>query len=76
MLSNAVFFFQDPSVIDNLIPEGVMLTAERVGKILVSEFQDNVYVEVVLSEVFNPSFFWIQLRRRLPKFKKFMDDMQ
>ncbi|XP_043478197.1 tudor domain-containing protein 5-like isoform X2 [Leptopilina heterotoma] len=66
----------NPSVLASLYPDGVMLLHERVGQILVDELCiGKHYEEVVLSEVFNPSFFWIQLRKRLPKFKKFMDSL-
>ncbi|XP_051158604.1 uncharacterized protein LOC127279982 isoform X2 [Leptopilina boulardi] len=66
----------DPSVTDRLFPDGVMLLNERVGQIFVSELcVEKDYEEVILSEVFNPSFFWIQLRKRQPKFKKFMSQL-
>lgn len=66
----------NPNVLASLYPDGVMLLHERVGQILVDELcRGKHYEEVVLSEVFNPSFFWIQLRKRIPKFKKFMDSL-
>lgn len=34
------------------------------------------YVEVVVVEVFTPSFFWIQLRKKQKAFKIFMDNLQ
>ncbi|OAD60754.1 Tudor domain-containing protein 5 [Eufriesea mexicana] len=60
-----------------LIPDNVMNIGESVGYINVANLIQNIkpYIEVVVVEVFTPSFFWIQLYKKQKIFKKFMDDL-
>ncbi|XP_076755948.1 uncharacterized protein LOC143426394 [Xylocopa sonorina] len=60
-----------------LIPDDVLTIGENVGYINVAHLAQNVepFVEVVVVEVFTPSFFWIQLRKSKKIFKSFMDDL-
>lgn len=55
-----------------------MTIGECVGNLNVEDFiqGDEPYVEVLVVEVFTPSFFWVQFRRKEKLFKKFMDDLQ
>lgn len=55
-----------------------MNIGESVGYINVANLMQYVqpYIEVVVVEVFTPSFFWIQLHKRQKIFKKFMEDLQ
>ena len=42
----------------------------------VEDEMDEKYLEVVLSDVFTPSFFWIHLRENKKKLKLMMDELQ
>ncbi|XP_033227106.1 uncharacterized protein LOC117179433 isoform X3 [Belonocnema kinseyi] len=67
----------DPSTTKKLYPEGVMELKETVGHISVTVLgKEHDFEEVEVSEVFTPSFFWIQLRRKLPKFRKLMYELE
>ncbi|CAD1470261.1 unnamed protein product, partial [Heterotrigona itama] len=60
-----------------LIPDTVMSIGEYVGYINVADLAQNEqpFVEVIVVEVFTPSFFWIQLRKKQNIFKTFMNDL-
>ncbi|XP_076232946.1 uncharacterized protein LOC143178290 isoform X2 [Calliopsis andreniformis] len=60
-----------------LIPDGIVTIGECVGQINVEDLvvNEKPYIEVVVVEVFTPSFFWIQLRKKQKIFKTFMDDL-
>ncbi|CAL7947963.1 unnamed protein product [Xylocopa violacea] len=60
-----------------LMPDNVLTIGENVGYINVAQLVQNVepFIEVVVVEVFTPSFFWIQLRKSKKIFKNFMDDL-
>ena len=59
-----------------LLPEGAMEIEECIKHSSVAELGgDDDCEEIEVLEVFSPSFFWVQLRRNLPKYKKFMDDL-
>ncbi|KOC65977.1 Tudor domain-containing protein 5 [Habropoda laboriosa] len=59
-----------------LIPDEVMTMGECVGYLNVADLVEiQEHIEVVVIEVFTPTFFWIQLRKKLKTFKKFMDDL-
>ncbi|XP_078045108.1 uncharacterized protein LOC144474278 isoform X2 [Augochlora pura] len=60
-----------------LIPEGVMTIGECVGEIHVADLVtvNEPYIEAFVVEVFTPSFFWIQLRKKQKKFKTFMTNL-
>nr|XP_033327722.1 tudor domain-containing protein 5-like isoform X6 [Megalopta genalis] len=66
-----------PNTCNQLIPEGIVTIGESVGHIHVADLVriENPYIEVVVVEVFTPSFFWIQLRKKQKAFKKFMNDL-
>ncbi|XP_033327666.2 uncharacterized protein LOC117221104 isoform X1 [Megalopta genalis] len=66
-----------PNTCNQLIPEGIVTIGESVGHIDVADLVriENPYIEVVVVEVFTPSFFWIQLRKKQKAFKKFMNDL-
>lgn len=55
-----------------------MSIGEYVGYINVADLAQNEepFIEVFVVEVFTPSFFWIQLRKKQKVFIKFMDDLQ
>lgn len=60
------------------MPEGVMIIGECIGQINVTDL-DNImqpYIEVFVEEVFTPSLFWIQLRKKKKLFNKLMEDLQ
>ncbi|XP_033301103.1 uncharacterized protein MAL13P1.304-like isoform X1 [Bombus bifarius] len=60
-----------------LIPDNVMSIGDYVGCINVADLEQNEepFIEVIVVEVFTPSFFWIQLRKKQKTFKMFMDDL-
>ncbi|XP_060812233.1 uncharacterized protein MAL13P1.304-like [Bombus pascuorum] len=60
-----------------LIPDNVMSIGDYVGCINVADLEQNEepFIEVIVVEVFTPSFFWIQLRKKQKIFKMFMDDL-
>ncbi|XP_066587080.1 tudor domain-containing protein 5-like isoform X3 [Prorops nasuta] len=58
-----------------LIPDNVMTYEESVGFINVTYLEPESFFEVSVVEVFHPSFFWIQLRKKQQKFKAFMEDL-
>ncbi|XP_054007333.1 uncharacterized protein LOC128891675 [Hylaeus anthracinus] len=60
-----------------LIPDDIVTIGESVGQLDVTEFAnaDKPYIEVIVVEVFTPSFFWIQLRKKQQMFKSFMDEL-
>ncbi|XP_043507574.1 tudor domain-containing protein 5-like isoform X2 [Frieseomelitta varia] len=60
-----------------LIPDTVMSIGEYVEHINVTDLAQNeqLLVEVIVVEVFTPSFFWIQLRKKQNIFKTFMNDL-
>ncbi|XP_073967756.1 uncharacterized protein isoform X5 [Bombus fervidus] len=60
-----------------LIPDNVMSIGDYVGCINVADLEQNEepFIEVIVVEVFTPSFFWIQLRKNQKTFKMFMDDL-
>lgn len=55
-----------------------MNIGECVGYINVLDLTQNekLFTEVLVVEVFTPSFFWIQLRQNQRTFKKFMNELQ
>lgn len=55
-----------------------MSIGDYVGCINVADLEQNEepFIEVIVVEVFTPSFFWIQLRKKQKTFKMFMDDLQ
>lgn len=55
-----------------------MSIGDYVGCINVADLEQNAepFIEVIVVEVFTPSFFWIQLRKKQKIFKMFMDDLQ
>ena len=61
-----------------LIPDAVMSIGEYVEHINVADLAQNeqLLVEVIVVEVFTPSFFWIQLRKKQNIFKMFMNDLK
>lgn len=61
-----------------LIPDTVMNIGEYVRHIKVADLVQNEqpFVEVIVVEVFTPSFFWIQLRKKQNIFKTFMNDLK
>ncbi|XP_076654751.1 uncharacterized protein LOC143360077 isoform X2 [Halictus rubicundus] len=62
---------------NQLIPEGIVTIGESVGQLSVADLvsKEKPYVEVVVVEVFTPTFFWIQLRKKQKAFKTFMNDL-
>ncbi|XP_031365840.1 tudor domain-containing protein 5-like isoform X3 [Apis dorsata] len=66
-----------PDTCKILIPDNVMSIGEYVGYINVADLAQNEepFIEVFVVEVFTPSFFWIQLRKKQKIFIKFMDDL-
>ncbi|XP_012152343.2 uncharacterized protein LOC100880736 isoform X2 [Megachile rotundata] len=64
-------------VCKELIPDDTMSIGECVGYISVTDLMqdEKPYIEVIVVEVFTPSFFWIQLRKKQRTFKKFMDEL-
>ncbi|XP_076626787.1 uncharacterized protein LOC143344799 [Colletes latitarsis] len=60
-----------------IIPDGVVTIGESVGQLDVVELAnaETPYIEIIVVEVFTPSFFWIQLRKKQKVFKVFMDDI-
>ncbi|CAK9812883.1 Tudor domain-containing protein 5 [Anthophora quadrimaculata] len=60
-----------------LIPDEVLSIGECVGYLNVADLVkiEDLHIEVIVVEVFTPSFFWIQLRKKQKSFKKFMDDL-
>ncbi|XP_034181912.2 uncharacterized protein LOC117605114 [Osmia lignaria lignaria] len=60
-----------------LIPDDTMNIGECVGYLNVLDLTQNekLYTEVLVVEVFTPSFFWIQLRKNQRTFKKFMNEL-
>ncbi|XP_043275582.1 tudor domain-containing protein 5-like isoform X3 [Venturia canescens] len=62
---------------DKLIPDGVMTANETVAQICVTELNRgiNEYINVIVCDVYTPTFFWIQLFRRIPKFQSFMNEL-
>ncbi|XP_050577776.1 MATH and LRR domain-containing protein PFE0570w-like isoform X2 [Bombus affinis] len=60
-----------------LIPDNVMSIGDYVGYINVADLEqdEEPFIEVIVVEVFTPSFFWIQLRKKQKTFKMFMDDL-
>ncbi|KZC13290.1 Tudor domain-containing protein 5 [Dufourea novaeangliae] len=60
-----------------LIPDGIVTIGESVGQLNVADLvtDEKPYIEVVVVEVFTPSFFWVQLRKKQKSFKTFMDDL-
>ncbi|KAF7400606.1 hypothetical protein HZH66_005790 [Vespula vulgaris] len=62
---------------NKLMPEGVMIIGECVGQINVTDLENitQPYIEVFVEEVFTPSLFWIQLRKKKKLFNKLMDDL-
>ncbi|XP_043288541.1 tudor domain-containing protein 5-like [Venturia canescens] len=65
------------STMDKLIPPGVMTADETVGQICVTMLNCgiNEYIDVTVCDVYTPTFFWIQLLRRIPKFQIFMNEL-
>ncbi|XP_076293057.1 uncharacterized protein LOC143215117 isoform X2 [Lasioglossum baleicum] len=65
------------STSNQLIPEGIVTIGESVGQVSVTDLvsEEKPYIEVVVVEVFTPTFFWIQLRKKQKAFKTFMDDL-
>lgn len=55
-----------------------MSIGDYVGYINVADLEqdEEPFIEVIVVEVFTPSFFWIQLRKKQKTFKMFMDDLQ
>ncbi|XP_078042851.1 uncharacterized protein LOC144473122 [Augochlora pura] len=62
---------------NQLIPEDIVTIGECVDEIHVADLvrDGTPHIEVVVVEVFTPSFFWIQLRKKLKAFKTFMDEL-
>ncbi|KAJ8680849.1 hypothetical protein QAD02_016636 [Eretmocerus hayati] len=64
------------NVTQSLIPEGVMSINETVEQIEVGTLIHEEYIEVHISEIFTPSFFWIQLRKHKKKLTALMSHLQ
>ncbi|KAK2584648.1 hypothetical protein KPH14_006995 [Odynerus spinipes] len=62
---------------NKLMPEGVMVIGETVGQISVIDLENRLqlYIEVFVEEVFTPSLFWVQLRKKKKLFNKLMEDL-
>ncbi|XP_046816846.1 uncharacterized protein LOC124423308 isoform X1 [Vespa crabro] len=62
---------------NKLMPEGVMIIGECVGQINVTDLENitQPYIEIFVEEVFTPSLFWIQLRKKKKLFNKLMEDI-
>ncbi|XP_076183305.1 uncharacterized protein LOC143155002 isoform X2 [Ptiloglossa arizonensis] len=60
-----------------IIPNGIVTIGESVGQLDVAHLvnDEKPYIEIIVVEVFTPSFFWIQLRRKQKTFKLFMDEL-
>ncbi|XP_012283419.1 uncharacterized protein LOC105701330 isoform X1 [Orussus abietinus] len=60
-----------------LIPEDVMTFGETVGQVSIVGLGplEKQYEEVIVVEVFTPSYFWIHLRRKRRRFDDFMDEL-
>ncbi|XP_043253789.1 protein dopey homolog PFC0245c-like [Colletes gigas] len=60
-----------------IIPDGIVTIGETVGQLDVVELAnaETPYIEINVVEVFTPSFFWIQLRKKEKVFKTFMNDL-
>lgn len=73
-----VFNSQTLDTCKKLIPDGIVTIGECVGQLSVTDLLnvERPYIEVVVVEVFSPSFFWIQLRKKQKAFTQFMDDLQ
>lgn len=71
-------FLQPKSTCQKLIPDGVVQLGETVPQICVTELDRGIdaCIDVVVVEIFTPSFFWIHLLKRTVKFDKFMADLQ
>ncbi|XP_014224286.1 uncharacterized protein LOC106650659 [Trichogramma pretiosum] len=59
----------------SLIPENVLTKKDSLDVVHVTSIDKNYeeYVEVVVSEVFTPSFFWVHLRKNIKKLKAMME---
>ncbi|KAL7287883.1 hypothetical protein TKK_0017946 [Trichogramma kaykai] len=59
----------------SLIPENVLTKKDSLDVVHVTSIDKNYeeYVEVVVSEVFTPSFFWVHLRQNIKKLKAMME---
>ncbi|XP_011493845.1 PREDICTED: tudor domain-containing protein 5-like [Ceratosolen solmsi marchali] len=55
-----------------LLPDDVMNLGDRVNNILVTSLVNQEYIEIVISEIFTPSFFWIVLLKNRNKLNKLM----
>ncbi|XP_011688040.1 PREDICTED: tudor domain-containing protein 5-like isoform X3 [Wasmannia auropunctata] len=69
-----------PTITRKFAPNDVMNYGDKVGKISVTELQQitlqhKTFLEVYVCEVFNPSFFWIHLRKNKIQFQKLMSDI-
>lgn len=60
---------------ERLFPDGVLRANETVRQHDVTALLQNEYLEVNISEIFTPSFFWITLRREKKRSKSMMADL-
>lgn len=68
---------QSPTITRTFVPDDVMNYNDSVDLILVTDLQrDRKHLEIYVVELFNPSFFWVHLRKNKRRFDIFMKDLQ
>ncbi|XP_050452413.1 uncharacterized protein LOC126851995 isoform X2 [Cataglyphis hispanica] len=65
-----------PTITRTFVPDDVMNYNDSVDLILVTDLQrDRKHLEIYVVEVFNPSFFWVHLRKNKRRFEIFMNEL-
>ncbi|KAL6439775.1 hypothetical protein ACFW04_004067 [Cataglyphis niger] len=65
-----------PTITRTFVPDDVMNYNDSVDLILVTDLhRDRKHLEIYVVEVFNPSFFWVHLRKNKRRFEIFMNEL-